>query len=330
MCGIAGIVRWDGSPIPEHEIRDMCSAHRPPRPRRPGRVLGEAGARHAPPVHHRPRAAATSRSPTRTARSGSSSTARSTTTASCARELERRGHASAPTATPRSSSISTRSAGDACRRSAARHVRVRHLGRASGAAAARARSLRHQAAVLRRRGAASLRAPSSSRSCSCRRRRARSTGALAIPVHVRLRPRAEASWTASRSSSRRAPPSRRAPDAAPAYRRYWDVRSAPNERATRGRAVERAARAARATRSRSHQVSDVPVGAFLSRRHRFERRRRADGAARRRHGCKTFSIGFEEAGFDELRYARHVAAQFDTDHHEVVVTPDVGASSSRI
>ena len=32
MCGIAGIVRWDGTPIAEREIRDMCSAivHRGP------------------------------------------------------------------------------------------------------------------------------------------------------------------------------------------------------------------------------------------------------------------------------------------------------------
>src|SRR5688572_31379288 len=32
MCGIAGIVRWDGSPVAEHDIRAMCSAivHRGP------------------------------------------------------------------------------------------------------------------------------------------------------------------------------------------------------------------------------------------------------------------------------------------------------------
>ena len=32
MCGIAGIIRWDGSPVPEHDIRAMCSAivHRGP------------------------------------------------------------------------------------------------------------------------------------------------------------------------------------------------------------------------------------------------------------------------------------------------------------
>ena len=32
MCGIAGIVRWDGAPIAERDIRSMCSAivHRGP------------------------------------------------------------------------------------------------------------------------------------------------------------------------------------------------------------------------------------------------------------------------------------------------------------
>jgi asparagine synthase (glutamine-hydrolysing) len=36
---------------------------------------------------------------------------------------------------------------------------------------------------------------------------------------------------------------------------------------------------------------------------------------------KTFSIGFEEQEFDELRYARLVAQRYATDHHEFVVKP---------
>src|SRR6185437_3152647 len=36
---------------------------------------------------------------------------------------------------------------------------------------------------------------------------------------------------------------------------------------------------------------------------------------------KTFSIGFGERDFDELRYARQVAERFGTDHHEMVVEP---------
>jgi len=37
---------------------------------------------------------------------------------------------------------------------------------------------------------------------------------------------------------------------------------------------------------------------------------------------KTFSIGFEEEGFDELLYARMVSEYFSTEHHEFVVRPN--------
>ena len=37
---------------------------------------------------------------------------------------------------------------------------------------------------------------------------------------------------------------------------------------------------------------------------------------------KTFSIGFEEAAFNELSYAKLVAQQYRTEHHEILVRPD--------
>ena len=37
---------------------------------------------------------------------------------------------------------------------------------------------------------------------------------------------------------------------------------------------------------------------------------------------KTFSVGFEEASFDELERARLVAERYGTEHHEIVLRPD--------
>ncbi len=39
-------------------------------------------------------------------------------------------------------------------------------------------------------------------------------------------------------------------------------------------------------------------------------------------GMKTFSIGFEEDGFNELPYARLIAEEFETEHTEYVVQPE--------
>lgn len=72
---------------------------------------------------------------------------------------------------------------------------------------------------------------------------------------------------------------------------------------------------------RSHMISDVPIGAFLS--------GGVDSgtvvalmAQASSAPIRTFSIGFEDGEFDELAYARQVASRFGTDHHEYVVKAD--------
>lgn len=74
----------------------------------------------------------------------------------------------------------------------------------------------------------------------------------------------------------------------------------------------------------AHLVADVPVGVFLS--------GGVDSsvvvALMRRMGqkeIKTFTIGYDPkfGSYDERPYARRVADLFQTDHHEIVVTPDL-------
>jgi asparagine synthase (glutamine-hydrolysing) len=70
-----------------------------------------------------------------------------------------------------------------------------------------------------------------------------------------------------------------------------------------------------------HLIADVPVGAFLS--GGFDSSViTALATQRTKQPIQTFSIGFREAEFNELPYARQVANHWKTRHVEEVVSPD--------
>jgi asparagine synthase (glutamine-hydrolysing) len=103
--------------------------------------------------------------------------------------------------------------------------------------------------------------------------------------------------------------------------RYWDLDFTPDERSTEAELVERL-RALLVESVALHQVSDVPIGAFLS-GGIDSSSVVATMAQLTGDRVRTFSIGFVEEGFDELVHAREIAARFGTEHHELVLEPDV-------
>jgi len=103
--------------------------------------------------------------------------------------------------------------------------------------------------------------------------------------------------------------------------RYWDVEFQPDEHSSEDELVEQL-RELLVESVRLHQISDVPIGAFLS--------GGIDSSAvvatmaqLTSSPVKTFAIGFVEEDYSELDHARRVAEQFGTDHHELILRPDV-------
>jgi len=101
--------------------------------------------------------------------------------------------------------------------------------------------------------------------------------------------------------------------------RYWDVEFQPSEEVRPVQFYLERVRELLSKSVTSRLMSDVPVGVLLS-GGMDSSAITAFMARESSEPIKTFSIGFEEASFNELEYAKMVAEQFDTEHHEMVLT----------
>lgn len=107
----------------------------------------------------------------------------------------------------------------------------------------------------------------------------------------------------------------------PELARYWSPLDVEIDRRRSVGETREALLAALRDSVRSHLVSDVPLGAFLS--------GGIDSSTvvalmseASSEPVKTFSIGFTDPRFDERDKARLVAERFGTDHHELIVEPE--------
>ncbi len=102
--------------------------------------------------------------------------------------------------------------------------------------------------------------------------------------------------------------------------RYWNLRYQPDAKLTEADCTARIQEIIRdATRIRMY--SDVPLGAFLS-GGLDSSTVVAAMAEVSAQPVETFSIGFDDASFDELPHAETVAKKFRTNHHTFRCTPD--------
>jgi len=108
----------------------------------------------------------------------------------------------------------------------------------------------------------------------------------------------------------------------PRVRRYYQLSYQPTLHALDEREAAARVRAAVEDAVRVRLMSDVPLGAFLSGGLDSSIVVACMARASSRP-VQTFSVGFVGTEVDELPFARMVAQRFGTDHHELVVDPDM-------
>ena len=101
---------------------------------------------------------------------------------------------------------------------------------------------------------------------------------------------------------------------------YWQPSFEPDFRKSEGEWIEEIQSSFQET-VQMHMMSDVPFGAFLS--------GGIDSssivammAMNSTRPIKTFSIGFKEAAYNELQYARLIANKYHTEHNEHILEPE--------
>ena len=105
-------------------------------------------------------------------------------------------------------------------------------------------------------------------------------------------------------------------------KQYWDVPHSVSTSHHTEQEIEEELYALLTDSTKLRLISDVPLGAFLS--------GGVDSstivqimATMMEQPVKTFSIGFDDASYNELAYARKVSKQFDTEHHELTIQPEI-------
>ena len=324
MCGIAGIVSLGAAPAPRREaLLRMAGALAHRGPDELGLYRDAArGPRARAPVDHRPRHRPAADGRRDAHARGSSSTARSSTTSSCAPSSMALGHRFRTRSDTEVIVHAWRRLGRARLRALQRPVGGRALGLGGAAPGARARPTRRRPLYLCEHGgrcyfASEVKAIFAADAVDPARLRSRRhradlhvlvgrAAAVGVPGH---RGAAARATCASTSTGR---VQRRTRSATPRYRRLRAARWT-----TRSRACASAARSGDArcaccaptcrSAATSPAASTARYVAALGREYAGER-------------FQTFSLRFEDAEYDETAYQRLMAQRLGAEHHEVVVS----------